>query len=381
MSSGGKSESKTTIDPAQLAMLQQNYGVAQGTAAKLGQSYTGQIAADPTQSQLNSRQMFRDISNNNVGGDALSSAITGARGFMDFSLPTYTPTNVTAGQISDADLSKYLNPFTSNVIDTTGRDLERQRQIAGVNDNQHATVAGAFGGSRHGVADSLTNEAYDRNAGTLFAGLRQTGYTNAQDMARSDIDRRFAADTANQGAGYNAAVLNQAGATGAANIRLGAGANLANYSNQQIQQAGTRAGFMQQAGDQEQAQRQAELTAQYQEFIRQLTGSAQGQQILNQALGAFPAQTNTSQTTKQDMTGQIIGAGLTAAMFASDRRLKKNIERIGKTRGGLNLYSYEYIWGDEPWIGVMADEVEKVIPSAVIVGPRGFKMVDYSQVV
>lgn len=354
MSSGNKTESKTTTDPAQLAMLQRNYGVAQGTADKLGQSYTGQIVADPNQTQLNSRDAFRSIYNDNVGAAPLNSAIESTRGFLDF--------KPDVGQLSATDLAPYLNPYTQNVIDTTGRDLERQRGMAGVNDNRLATAAGAFGGSRQGVNDSLTNEAYDRNAGTLFAGLRQSGFQNAQDQARADLDRRLS------------------GSVSGAGIRMNAGTNLANYSNMQLDQAGKRAGFMSAAGDAEQAQRQAELTAQYSEFIRMLTGTASGQQLLNQSLGIFPNQSSTSGSTKTDMTGQLIGAGL-SALAMSDRRLKKNIERVGKTPGGLNVYSYEYIWNDKPQVGVMADEVEQVIPSAVIVGPMGFKMVDYSQVI
>ena len=41
------------------------------------------------------------------------------------------------------------------------------------------------------------------------------------------------------------------------------------------------------------------------------------------------------------------------------------------------IYSFEYLWGGE-YIGVMADEVEGIIPEAVITLPSGYKMVDYS---
>lgn len=61
----------------------------------------------------------------------------------------------------------------------------------------------------------------------------------------------------------------------------------------------------------------------------------------------------------------------------SDRRLKRNIVQIGKLSNGLNVYSYNYVWGESS-VGVMADEVEIVNPQAVSVHPSGFKMVDYS---
>lgn len=72
-------------------------------------------------------------------------------------------------------------------------------------------------------------------------------------------------------------------------------------------------------------------------------------------------------------------ASLIAALFASDRRLKTNIKRIGTHNTGIGIYTWTYVWG-EPGVGVMADEVEKVIPDAVHTGPHGYKMVDYSKV-
>lgn len=74
------------------------------------------------------------------------------------------------------------------------------------------------------------------------------------------------------------------------------------------------------------------------------------------------------------------GAGISAAPFflASDRRLKKNIRLIGKTNKGFNWYAFDYVWG-QPSHGVMADEIEKVMPEAV--GERlGYKMVNYAMV-
>jgi hypothetical protein len=70
--------------------------------------------------------------------------------------------------------------------------------------------------------------------------------------------------------------------------------------------------------------------------------------------------------------------GLLVPTF-SDRRLKQNIERIGTHKDGFGVYRYNYIWSDEPKIGVMADEVEMVKPEAVKRGSNGYAMVDYSK--
>jgi hypothetical protein len=64
---------------------------------------------------------------------------------------------------------------------------------------------------------------------------------------------------------------------------------------------------------------------------------------------------------------------------ASDKRLKKNIEKIGESPSGLNIYSFEYIDninGDGVYQGVMSDEIPT---KAVVVHEDGYDRVDYSK--
>tara|TARA_B100000902_G_scaffold128866_1_gene128078 strand:+ start:7421 stop:9901 length:2481 start_codon:yes stop_codon:yes gene_type:complete len=67
-------------------------------------------------------------------------------------------------------------------------------------------------------------------------------------------------------------------------------------------------------------------------------------------------------------------------MTFSDRRLKKNINKIGESLSGLNIYSFEYKdtkYGDGVFQGVMSDEIPQ---SAVIRDISGYDMVDYSKI-
>jgi hypothetical protein len=72
----------------------------------------------------------------------------------------------------------------------------------------------------------------------------------------------------------------------------------------------------------------------------------------------------------------------------SDIRMKENIKAIGWLPNGLPVYSWEYkpefkddkYCGHGQFVGVMAHEVEKVIPNAVITRSDGFKIVDYTKV-
>ena len=71
-------------------------------------------------------------------------------------------------------------------------------------------------------------------------------------------------------------------------------------------------------------------------------------------------------------------------MDRSDRRLKENIVRIGTHPLGFGLYLFDFkpeyrsVCGDGRQFGVMADEVEIVMPSAVAMHPEGHKTVNYA---
>jgi Chaperone of endosialidase len=62
---------------------------------------------------------------------------------------------------------------------------------------------------------------------------------------------------------------------------------------------------------------------------------------------------------------------------SSDRRLKRDIRRIGATDSGLPLYVFRYLDSEQLHVGVMADEVQAVIPDAVITDDQGFLRVNY----
>jgi hypothetical protein len=76
---------------------------------------------------------------------------------------------------------------------------------------------------------------------------------------------------------------------------------------------------------------------------------------------------------------------LGAAAIMSDIRTKENIVKVGILENGLPVYLYDYKpefkaeAGEGRFLGVMAHEVEKFKPEAVVTRPDGIKMVDYAQ--
>jgi hypothetical protein len=79
------------------------------------------------------------------------------------------------------------------------------------------------------------------------------------------------------------------------------------------------------------------------------------------------------------MGGQILGAGL-GAFARSDIRVKTEITRVGRIENGLPVYTFRYKDGGPMQIGLMAQDVEKVRPEAVI-DLGGLKIVDYAMAV
>jgi len=64
----------------------------------------------------------------------------------------------------------------------------------------------------------------------------------------------------------------------------------------------------------------------------------------------------------------------------SDRRLKKDITRVAAHSGGFGIYRFKYLWSDIEYVGVMAQEVRRTMPNAVVRGADGFLRVDYAAI-
>ena len=143
----------------------------------------------------------------------------------------YTPQNVQAGTAAGG-IGTYMNPYAQQVIDTSMADLERQRQMQQNQLGQQASAAGAFGGSRQGIAEAETNRAFAEKGGLLAAQLRQQGFNTALGASQQDVANQMQAALANQSAGANAAQFGQSTGLQAQGLNQSAGlqAALANQS-------------------------------------------------------------------------------------------------------------------------------------------------------
>jgi hypothetical protein len=75
--------------------------------------------------------------------------------------------------------------------------------------------------------------------------------------------------------------------------------------------------------------------------------------------------------------GALIGLSLLGAF--SDERLKRNIVPIG-VENGYKVYRFKYLWSDAEYVGVMAQEVQRISPEAVTADNDGLLHVDYYKI-
>jgi hypothetical protein len=69
----------------------------------------------------------------------------------------------------------------------------------------------------------------------------------------------------------------------------------------------------------------------------------------------------------------------TTPFAVSDARLKRDIVEVDHLDNGVGLYRYRYIWSDQDYVGVMAQEIAEIVPEAVVCGADGYLRVDYAR--
>src|SRR6516162_3212221 len=244
-------------------------------------------------------------------------------------------------------LAPYMNPYTESVIQATQNEFNNQNQQQAQFLNSANISSGAFGGDRAGIGQSvLANQQQLAEAPTI-AGLNQQNFNQALAEWNNQQQTKLAADQANlarqmQGGAQMGGIGNaiqQAGLQGGA-AQIGAGA----IPQQEQQNIDTAAQQLYQQG---------------QAYPFTSTGW-----LGNLVEGAGSGMGGTSTTTAPgpNETGQILGAatqgaGLLASLLMhSDVRAKENVEPVGKTFDGQNIYRYNFKGDPRTQIGLLAQE-------------------------
>jgi len=277
MSKGGTTTSTSSIDPQIKEAFLANFQQAQGVAGALPvQQFAGY---NPMYQAGEEALVNTALAGPGITGTDLAAQMAAYGGVYQPSQITAQQTNL--GMTGPGSIGSYMNPFTSQVRANALGDLEAARQAAIQQTGERANAARAFGGSRQGVAEALTNQGFAKQAATLGTTLNEQAFNQAMAMQQADIARQSAADIANQQAGLQGAQL-----------RLGGASQLGNLAAQQqaLRLGGAQA--VMGAGGARQALDQQQMDA-----IRNIGLQRLG--VVQSSLGAQPANLGMQSTTPQ----------------------------------------------------------------------------------
>ena len=243
-----------------------------------------------------------------------------------------------------ATAANYANPYENQVISGALGDLQEAYGQTQKGMNAQAIGAGAFGGERQGIENVLGRERYLDTVGDTSARLRQAGFESGAN--------RFAQDRATQ----LQSAQSQIGALGQS------AAGLAGFGTQArgIEQAGLAEGYRDFIEEREYAGGQ----------VKQMVGALSGAPI--RSYGEERAGSVGTPVAGPSTFGQVTGA---LAAMNSDIRLKDDINLVGKSPSGINIYTFRYKGEDKKYQGVMAHQV----PEASFVGDDGYLKVNYNK--
>jgi hypothetical protein len=346
----------------------------------------------------------------------LDQAGAGARGLMTAAPPA---AQATSGTLLDTNIDGYMNPYIKNVVDTTLSDADQNAGIVRAAQAAAQARDQKFSGSGAALTSALTEGQLARARASADAAIRAQGYDQATGLATNDLNRSAATSQ------FNAGQTNQV-AQSNLQRQLAAAGLLGDLSNTDATQSRADLGMLSDLGGQ-QRQIQSQQAGAPLSLAAVIAGlnAQQPYSLFHGQVGndVGTSSTNgTSNTTTTDPFGSFgsllsgagslasglgalglgagaaaggaaaAGAGIGAAgaggsalasalpfLLASDKRLKTDIETVGKDKAGRRVVSYRY--KGEPQnvnrIGYIAQEIEKTDPDAVHTMPGGMKAVAY----
>jgi len=202
--------------------------------------------------------------------------------------------NYAAKGIPQADLSAYMNPYTTNVLDVQKQRATQAFQEQQAGRDASAVAAGAFGGDRRFVQDSLAQRDLNMQMQGIDAEGLQSAYDRATGLFQNDeTNRRLGSQLGLDAAG-------QLGALGQTKSDMG-------FKNAEA---------LSSVGAKTQQRQQAGLDLAYQDFAAQRDYPAKQLQLYSQLLSGTPITPNTTTSVTEpapDFLSQLIGLGTGAA--------------------------------------------------------------------
>ena len=212
-------------------------------------------------------------------------------------------------QAFQQDVSQFMSPYQSQVIDASLAEFDRNKAIQEQSIRDQQATLGALGSGRAGVQLAEFGTGAARERALLQAGLLQQGFQQAQGARQQDIANRF---------GLGQAQAGIAGATqGLGSFQSGLAGQQAGLGAQQQQLQGIDISRLGSLGAINQAQAQANLDAQ-REATRQAAFQPQEQldRFASQVtgiMGGYPGAVQTTNVPNPTPLQSALGIGTTLA--------------------------------------------------------------------
>ena len=298
-------------------------------------------AASPYQQASGAQAQALSTAGQLAGYQAPSAAMDTTRNIMQYQpervqATSYDASTMARPEQAATQMGTYTNPYESQVVQQTLRDIGSQAQMGQQNLAAQAQAAKAFGGSRHGVAEAEAMKGYTQQMADAASRMRQQGFNTALGAAQFDVGQQQAAAAANQAAlnqaaqfgatqGMTAQQLNQAAGLQGAQLRLGA-AN--QFGNMDLAAARMRQGAAGQLGGLGQQSFGYGQSIQNQQAQQGALQRQQMQNLINQAQGSFGQMTGAPQGLQTFLSG-VYGAPNMAGANTSFRPGLFNYMQLG----------------------------------------------------
>ena len=375
---GGSSTTVQKSDPwaGQQPYLSDVFSGAQNTYDQYAGNPSSSVAGfTPMQQQamgltqgVASGTNFGNASNvNNAAGNYTTNLLNG-------NYLNSNPGNASFSKFANGDMMN--NPYMTGMANAAADSITRAYQNATAPQTASSFAgSGRYGSGAYQNAVSQNQQDLATQLGNsmnnLYGGMYQSNMGNMLQGAQG------------LSTNYNTASQQQlAGSANAPNIVNSVNSGISNLYNM---------GGNQQALQQQQINAPWQLLNNYSNLIQGQYGgnmSTQTPYYSNQLSGAMGGAMGGAALGSMLSSGSGWGTGAGAAAGGlmgafSDRRLKTDIKKTGEILpNGLPVYKYRYIW-DKPKterIGVMADDVRKMVPEAVWRDSSGFDKVDYDMI-
>lgn len=261
------------------------------------QTYSGQRQAGFTPLQQQSFETAATMQPSQLGAQAgqLAGAAT-----LNALGTGYDPYQM--GQFTSQAAGQYMSPFLEQAMAPQLREAARASEIQRNQAQAQAVGQGAFGGSRQAIVEAERQ----RNLAQQQGDIRARGYQTAFDQAQQQFAREQ--QLREQSRQYGAGL----GLQGLQTALQGAG-QMGQLGGQQFAQAMDINKLQNLYGGQQQAQAQAGLTQQYQDFLNQQRYPYQQLEFMSNLLRGTPMGTvSTLYGAPSNTLGQIAGLGLGA---------------------------------------------------------------------